>query len=63
MLVGQLGFKQVVVDLVMNILVDEIIGANEAIEEQNNFNAAMASKLKCLLNVIFTGKDETVLFE
>jgi len=64
-LVSQLGFKQSVVDQIMTVLVDEVIITNEAIEEQatNTVNAAMASKLNCLLSVIFTSKDDTVLFE
>lgn len=47
----------------MTVLVDEIVDANDRIEEGSTVNAAMASKLNCLLSVIFTSKEDSVLFD
>jgi hypothetical protein len=48
----------------MTILIEEVFATNDAIEEQTTtVNAAMASKLNCLLSVIFTSKEDPVLFE
>lgn len=47
----------------LTLLIDEIFQANDQIEENANINASLASKLNSLLSVIFSSKDETILFD
>jgi hypothetical protein len=62
-LVSQIGFRQSLVDRILRFIIDEILTTNDAIEDGININSVLASKLNAILSVIFTGKQEEILFE
>ncbi len=63
MLVSQIGFRQSLVDRILRFIIDEILTTNDAIEDGININSVLASKLNAILSVIFTSKQEEILFE
>lgn len=62
-LVSQIGFRQSLVDRILQFIIDEILTTNDAIEDGININSVLASKLNAILSVIFTSKQEEILFE
>jgi hypothetical protein len=62
-LVSQIGFRQSLVDRILRFIIDEILTTNDAIEDGININSVLASKLNAILSVIFTSKQEEILFE
>ena len=55
-LVSQIGFRQSLVDRILQFIIDEILTTNDAIEDGININSVLASKLNAILSVIFTSK-------
>ena len=55
-LVSQIGFRQSIVDRILQFIIDEILTTNDAIEDGININSMLASKLNAILSVIFTSK-------
>ena len=53
-LVSQIGFRQSLVDRILQFIIDEILTTNDAIEDGININSVLASKLNAILSVIFT---------
>ena len=55
-LVSQIGFRQSLVERILQFIIDEILTTNDAIEDGININSVLASKLNAILSVIFTSK-------
>ena len=63
MVVGQLGFRQSLVERVLSFVLDEIFSTNDHIEEAASVNSLLATKLNAMLTVIFTSSQDEILFE
>jgi hypothetical protein len=51
------------VDRIQKFIVDEILSTNDSIEEGSSINSMLASKLNAMLSVIFTSKQDEILFD
>jgi len=61
-LIKQIGFRESTVDRILKFIVDEILSTNDLIEEGSSINSMLASKLNAMLSVIFTCKQDEILF-